>query len=410
MASSNPTNAVFLLSFCLAFLGGFGLEAFQRLNLKGRVIFLGVFVSLFSLLLFLVFFSHQGISARNLVYTGGIFFLFLILFFLYQLVKSKKIIIFSFIVLSIFDMFYFFQKFNPFVPSELVFPNTPILSFLQRETNTERFWGYQAAGIDANFATQYRIFSPEGYDPLYPNLYGQFLQGTKDGRLGRNFSLSTRSDARISQDGDLASNPYRLKVLDLLGVGYILDRVENKISKESLDVNRFEIVYNSLGWKIYKNKKALPRAYLFDDYKVAKSASEFEKIFFDKDFDPAKTVILPEELPGDIFLSKKDGTIKILSYEPNTVRIEAKTENPTILFLSDTYFPGWHALVNGKETKIYRADYAFRAILLPKGRSHIVFQFIPQSFKKGAKISIISVIGLLMSLALIRKKRIFYER
>jgi uncharacterized membrane protein YfhO len=70
-----------------------------------------------------------------------------------------------------------------------------------------------------------------------------------------------------------------------------------------------------------------------------------------------------------------------------------------LLFLSDTYYPGWQALIDGKPTKIYRTDYTFRSILVPQGNHVVVFVYNPKSFSYGLKVSIISIAVLLGFLA-----------
>lgn len=66
--------------------------------------------------------------------------------------------------------------------------------------------------------------------------------------------------------------------------------------------------------------------------------------------------------------------------------------------LTDAYYPGWRALVDGRPAKIERADYYFRAVYLEGGKHTIEFVYDPLSFKVGLAISLASlalmVIGL----------------
>lgn len=39
------------------------------------------------------------------------------------------------------------------------------------------------------------------------------------------------------------------------------------------------------------------------------------------------------------------------------------------------HYPKWKVKVNGKEEKIYRADYAFRAVVVPQGESIVEFYY-----------------------------------
>jgi uncharacterized membrane protein YfhO len=82
-----------------------------------------------------------------------------------------------------------------------------------------------------------------------------------------------------------------------------------------------------------------------------------------------------EENP-DIKIEKDaTGSAKIISYTPNEIVIKTSSNSTALLFLSDNYYPGWKASVNGKNSKIYRADYSFRAVIVPKGDSVVEFLF-----------------------------------
>ena len=64
-----------------------------------------------------------------------------------------------------------------------------------------------------------------------------------------------------------------------------------------------------------------------------------------------------------------------------------------LLVLSDTYYQGWKAFVDGKGTKIYRADYAFRAIPLNAGTHRVEFVYDSMSFKLGAGVTLLGILG-----------------
>ena len=70
-----------------------------------------------------------------------------------------------------------------------------------------------------------------------------------------------------------------------------------------------------------------------------------------------------------------------------------KAAENTFLVLSDTYFPGWKAYVDGKKAKIYRANYAFRAIPLTAGAHEVEFVYDPLSFKLGAAVTFLGIMG-----------------
>lgn len=414
-SSSSPNNSIFILSFCLSILAGFGLDNWiKRWNNYHFRVIATLFLT-FSFIWFGVLLMHWTASRNNLIFSTAVFLFSALLFILSISIRNKKnIFILLFMIMSVFDLFYYFQKFNPFVPKNLVFPKNDIFTYLENNSGINRIWGYGTAGIEANFQTQYSLFSPDGYDPLYPKIYGEFIQASGKGRVGKEFTNQTRSDAVLAGgygESDLAQNTYRLKIMDVLGVKYILDRVENGSTEKTFSADRFKLIYQKEGWKVFENIYALPRIFLASDYKIYKNAIEFEKYFFAKDFDPSRTVLLEEGISGFINEnSDAKGKVEILSYSPNKISLNVDNDDMKLLFISDTFYPGWHAFINGQETKIYKADYAFRTILLPKGNNQVTFEYNPYSFRIGLIVSVISMLMVVLLCLNIKKIAAIYEK
>jgi len=122
-----------------------------------------------------------------------------------------------------------------------------------------------------------------------------------------------------------------------------------------------------------------------------------------KDFKPEEEVILEEDfrvsdnryqVSGIRYQEKAD----ILKYEPGEIIIEAETNAPRFLVLSDTYYPGWKVYADGKQGRIYRADYILRAVFLETGRHIVKFKYEPFSFRIGVVITLLTIIAIIMSL------------
>jgi uncharacterized membrane protein YfhO len=88
--------------------------------------------------------------------------------------------------------------------------------------------------------------------------------------------------------------------------------------------------------------------------------------------------------------------VDFVSEKNNEVDLRVKTAENSFLVLSDTYYPGWKAYVDGKETKIYRADYNFRAIPLKPGEYRVKFIYDPISFKIGMVVSLLTLVGMVV--------------
>jgi hypothetical protein len=87
--------------------------------------------------------------------------------------------------------------------------------------------------------------------------------------------------------------------------------------------------------------------------------------------------------------------VKFVRYEPGRIEMEANLEAPGFLVLADTYFPGWKASVDGKETPIVRANRVMQAIPMTAGKHHVELWITSRSLVVGGVLSVASWLGLL---------------
>jgi uncharacterized membrane protein YfhO len=78
----------------------------------------------------------------------------------------------------------------------------------------------------------------------------------------------------------------------------------------------------------------------------------------------------------------------------NHVEVQVKAAAPGLLVLSDTWYPGWEASVNGAPTPVLRANHMLRAIVVPKGLHEVRFDFRSTSIALGASVSLVGLLGL----------------
>jgi hypothetical protein len=152
--------------------------------------------------------------------------------------------------------------------------------------------------------------------------------------------------------------------------------------------------------KLYRNRRVLPRTFLATEYRVAADPAVALALVSKGDFKP-ETIVVLEEKPiwdpkiSSTTLSTGPAESRILHESNNRVEVLARVAKPSLLYLSDTYFPGWKAYVDGKKTKIFRANYNFRAVPLPSGEHRVVFRYEPMSFYTGAWITGITLVILI---------------
>ncbi len=86
-------------------------------------------------------------------------------------------------------------------------------------------------------------------------------------------------------------------------------------------------------------------------------------------------------------------------YEPGKVKIELNGPAPagSSLVVSENYYPGWLASVDGKPARIGRADYTLIGVELPAGARSIDLNFTSTAYQRGKAVTWVAIaIGLLM--------------
>ena len=168
------------------------------------------------------------------------------------------------------------------------------------------------------------------------------------------------------------------------------------------------------------NTNALGNAWYVTN--VAKAANANEEIAMLESIDPAHEAIIAQEFIAPEYLGEfynpvansrgnscyfpvdSAATIALESYSPNRLVYTFTSATPAIALFSEVFYKdGWKAVVksNGqeKESKIFRANYILRGLLLPAGSGEIEFTFEPESFTKGETYSRIASI-LLFAMAI----------
>lgn len=401
LSTGVPSRVLVAFCFSMAILAAIGFDHWLKdtnkkryLKLFGLLIGIAIITWVYVLLqradVFLV-------TKRNLILPTGFLSVTGVLLLSSWKHLPKQLIAIAFIAVAVVDLFFFFHKITPFSPPEFVYPKTTVMEKLRSIQGIDRSWGYGEASIDTELQIMERIYSTDGYGPLFIKRYAELVSVSKNGKKP---SVIDRTNVNIKPGygaDDLRTNQYRQKMLNLLGVRYVLHRysVEDKSLRpdiQTFPADIYQLIWQQDGWQIYENMSALPRVFLTTEY-VVKEDKDILETLISKDTNVRDTIVL-ESKPS--FVSKprveKSASVVVSSYKPNSVVLRTKSRDDSLLFLSDNYFPGWKASVDEKDAKIYRADYAFRAVEVPKGTHEVAFRYNPESFRYGLLISGIAVV------------------
>jgi membrane protein YfhO len=84
------------------------------------------------------------------------------------------------------------------------------------------------------------------------------------------------------------------------------------------------------------------------------------------------------------------GRARIRTYEPERVVVDTDGARRSILVLTDSWYPGWKATVDGKDASVHRVDYVVRGVAVPAGRHRVEFRYAPVSWRVGWIVSLLA--------------------
>jgi hypothetical protein len=305
------------------------------------------------------------------------------------------------------DLILFGHALNPTTEPRLYELATASGAFLKREDRDYRIFIFSGSDYDLKFGKYLRFddFGPSDVDwlmglreTLMPNLAmneGLFSANNFDPLVvGYYERLMQELDKEPPRQVGEARLSVALRLLSLMNVKYILDYGE---------IPALDLISADGVW-IFRNDDALPRAYVVFQARVISDGEELLAKLPSQPFDPRRTVLLgpaPSQEPLPYPSTSSAPSLIPLSpqYSLNAVEIEVTLDQDGYLVLSDTYYPGWRAYVDGEEKEILRANYAFRALPLDSGQHTVLFKYDPLSFKIGLAISLVTWGAIILGLA-----------
>lgn len=267
-------------------------------------------------------------------------------------------------------------------------------------------------GPGAPLAMLNQIEPLRGYTPLDNLRYKEYLQfiGDADEPLR---SLESHLTFPVIRNFPIKNKD----LLDLLGTRYLLQPNDvpsfpgrwTKVA-EDRHPRAFDFIAGGIksmtAYTVYNNPDAFPRAFVVPEAAALPPRTQVLEALKATDFrrrvllDPA-----PEGPSGTG--ATRPATVAIRENLPNRLVVDVDSAEPSYLVLNDVWFPGWTVSVKGEKATLYRANYLFRAVAIPTGKSEVVFAFQPASYYLGRKISLgtIGLVALVSLISLARGKK-----
>lgn len=151
-------------------------------------------------------------------------------------------------------------------------------------------------------------------------------------------------------------------------------------------------------FNIFKNPGAMPPTFLVSRVQAVKRQDALASMST-PGFDPLTMAVA--EGPGlanirSLPFLPREG-VRVMSYTPETIKLQAATAAPRLAVLTDVWFPGWRVWVDDVEQPILPVDLALRGIVLDQGVHQITMKYDPRSFHLGLWITIASLASLLVA-------------
>lgn len=372
ISTSQPTRIVGIIDFSLSVLAVLGLDYYkkEKRNIYHILAAGGFLYFCLWIVTFLMPYFHPEVAERASIAKHNLIIptvLFVILLFLTGIFSKYKrayyvflLIIFS---LTAIDLLRFADKFTPFTNRAFLFPSTKTVSFLRSHIGIGRMMETDKRIFPPNVSVMYHLQSVDGYDPLYLLSYGELIAAEERGKPD---IISSFGFNRI-----ITPENYASRLIDLMGVKYIL-------SLDPLQDKKLKKVFSERYTNVYENTAAYPRIFFVEHVLYSENNKKAIASMFDNSTDLRTNAVIEYAdtavLRGEHQTwSYSNGTIHAIDYKENSVAFDTQNVSDGFLVLTDTYYPTWHAVIDGKETSIYRTDYTFRGIFVPAGRHHVVF-------------------------------------
>jgi len=272
---------------------------------------------------------------------------------------------------------------HPTTPMDELYQDTALTRFLQDLDPPSRV-SVGTGGISTGILSVYGIEENLGHDGMLPERMTKLLGAPKDA--------------------------YWHGIEPMLAIDYYLHHPPYEPLFPLEEPGRFERVESLDGIEVYKNHRSLGRAFLVSTVTTVRDTDALFSKAGDPAFDPAKEALA---VAGDVqavqFPSPGPyplGTAEVTQRTPLRVAVHVDAAAEGVLVLSDAYYPGWKATVDGAEANVFPVNYALRGVVVPKGPHTVEFHYRPLSFCAGMAMSITALFaGLALAIALLLQGR-----
>jgi len=155
---------------------------------------------------------------------------------------------------------------------------------------------------------------------------------------------------------------------------------------------------------VYATTTSNPRSYMASTIIPVTTITDVLTLSKLDTFDPKNTALVEASTVSQTISNTNTGTSTITTWSDRKIEIEVDNPNNTgLLVVTNTYYSGWKAMVDGTSSTIYPTNVRFMGVFIPQGHHTITFTYTPSSFIIGG---ILTIVGMSFSILLLFSKRI----
>jgi hypothetical protein len=290
--------------------------------------------------------------------------------------RLRPVLLAALVLVAALDLLHFAGGFQPMPPAaKAIPPETAALRYLRRHVGDGRIAAYDNA-LWADFTTVYGLRDVRGYDQPQPSL--RFFRLWRAGQPSQQ-----PGEAFFVREASLEA----MRVMSVLGMRYLLFAPNVKPSRES----GLKQVYRGADALIYRNRFAVPRAFVPARITHAGSEQAATESIVEAQFDPRTTVaVLNDEQPAEGAPPAR-GEVHMVSDGNARVRMHASLTRGGLVVLDDAWAPGWRVTVDGRPARAIHPDVVLRGVAVPSGEHEIVWSFDVPGLRTGAVLSALAL-------------------
>jgi hypothetical protein len=243
----------------------------------------------------------------------------------------------------------------------------------------------------------------QAIDPSLGNAYDSFLK-IDPNSIHRNTLLRRIIGAALEKHGLELENYFKSKNYWSVGVSQIT-------RPELFDNLRIQYVFGPLQPTGYASlttplappvsSRAVDRFAVFESWVVEKEESVIDRM---STVDLSWQVVIENPtLPSSRSSLNISQNTKVLFRTAESAGYEVEATSDAIFVEFERFSEGWRAYVDGRESKVFPANYLFRAVLVPPGRHRVTFEYDPPAFRHGLVLCIVGLAAMLVVAGMMRR-------